>query len=452
MDRKNVTTLASDSKPVLTPFQALARYREELSVKLADNTMGMLPGVIGTIFFERGSQPDVRQGILDCFDRFDEMFGEYLKGGKDTDLGKFTKRNANGIERIRRAISETPSYIQVGVLRSSAIDQDTAADYNIGVLTGIALQEDYVSPTGRLRVPKGKESGLSHLKFNVPMDLVVTIQGLAKYEEFLHYICEKLVVRGGYGGLAPVAAFSYHRYMPQEWALAERFSGLEIDSTAHLQKQEYDPVSYEGESKDDLTAAYDHLHPGAKVARWGFIKGVNWYTILGELFIDRLGGEDAIRQKLDRSDIHIERANACLMIRAGDFPRLGAPEEGLPEPYVFVNSVLRVLRDPKPDALHTYIPDLPSADVKNARAWAARFDLPDAPPIPEPPTIVPQPVKREPARRSVRGGSPCPEAGWWLTPAKPGSRRYFEAGEIMPVIEGSSWGTTSWHWSPDESR
>ncbi|WP_244120515.1 type VI immunity family protein [Burkholderia gladioli] len=209
MDRKNVTTLASDSKPVLTPFQALARYREELSVKLADNTMGMLPGVIGTIFFERGSQPDVRQGILDCFDRFDEMFGEYLKGGKDTDLGKFTKRNANGIERIRRAISETPSYIQVGVLRSSAIDQDTAADYNIGVLTGIALQEDYVSPTGRLRVPKGKESSLSHLKFNVPMDLVVTTQGLTKYEEFLHYICEKLVVRGGYGGLAPVAAFSY---------------------------------------------------------------------------------------------------------------------------------------------------------------------------------------------------------------------------------------------------
>ncbi|WP_425126681.1 hypothetical protein [Burkholderia gladioli] len=61
MDRKNVITLASDSKPVLTPFQALARYREELSVKLADNTMGMLPGVIGTIFFERGSQPDVRQ-------------------------------------------------------------------------------------------------------------------------------------------------------------------------------------------------------------------------------------------------------------------------------------------------------------------------------------------------------------------------------------------------------
>ncbi len=104
---------------------------------------------------------------------------------------------------------------------------------------------------------------------------------------------------------------------------------------------------------------------------------MNWYTILGELFIERLGGEAKIREELGRPDIHIERANACLLIRAGNFPRLGAPEEGLPEPYVFVNSVLRVLRDPKPDALDT------------AHAWAARFDLPDAPPIPEPPKIVP---------------------------------------------------------------
>ncbi|AJX70635.1 MULTISPECIES: type VI immunity family protein [Burkholderia] len=442
----------SDSKPVLTPLQALSRYQEDLSVRLADNSMGVLPGVIGTVFFERGSQPEVRQAILDCFDRFDEMFGEHLKGGKDADLGKFTTRNAKGVEKIRRAISDTPSYMQVSVLRSSATDQDTAAEFNIGVLTGTALQEDYVSPTGRLRVPKGRETGLSHLKFNVPMNLVTTAEGVAKYEEFLRYVCNKLVVRGGYGGLAPVLAYSYHRYMPQEWALAERFSGLDIDSTAHLQKQEYDPVSYEGESKDDLTASYDHLHPGAKVGRWGFIKGVNWFTILGELFIERLGGEAAIREKLDRPDIHIERANACLMIRAGDFPRLGAPEEGLPEPYVFVNSVLRVLRDPKPDALHTYIPDLPSADVKNARKWVARFDLPDAPPIPEPPTIVPPPVNREPARQSVRGGSACPEAGWWHTPAKAGSRRYFEVGEIMPVIEGSSWGTTNWHWSPNQKQ
>ncbi|MGU7772008.1 type VI immunity family protein [Burkholderia sp. MR1-5-21] len=440
----------SDSKPVLTPFQAFARYQEDLSVRLADNTMGVLPGAIGTVFFERGSQPDVRQAILDCFDRFDEMFGEHLKGGKDADLGKFTKRNAKGVEKIRGAIIDTPSYSEVSVLRSSATDQDTAAEYNIGTLTGIANPEDYVSPSGWI-AKKGQESGLSYLKFNVPMELVTTDGGITQYEEFLRYVCSKLAVQGGYGGLAPILPYSYHRFMPQEWALAERFSGLEIDSTAHLQSREYDPLSYEGESTEAMTAFYPDLHPGAKVGRWGFIKGVNWYTILGELFIKRLGGEAVIREKLDRPDIHIERANACLMIRAGDFPRLGAPEEGLPEPYVFVNSVLRVLRDPKPDALHTYIPDLPSADTKNARAWVARFDLPDAPPIPDPPTVVPSAKSASPGHASVPGGSPCPTAGWWQTPAKAGSRQYFETGAIMPVIQGSAWGTTYWNWSPNQN-
>jgi hypothetical protein len=44
----------------------------------------------------------------------------------------------------------------------------------------------------------------------------------------------------------------------------------------------------------------------------------------------------------------------------------------------------------------------------------------------------------------VPGGEPCPEAGWWFTFALPGSRRYFEKGEVMPVIKGNSFGDTNW--------
>lgn len=123
---------------------------------------------------------------------------------------------------------------------------------------------------------------------------------------------------------------------------------------------------------------------------------------------------------------------------------MGAPKEGLPEPYVFVNKVLHVLRNPKPDGLHFYDPHLPNADSKHARSWEARFDFPDAPPIPEPPRVVPpSPGKR---RNSVPGGSPCPEAGWWYTHAMQNSGRYFKQGEIMPAIEGSKWGATLWIW------
>lgn len=49
------------------------------------------------------------------------------------------------------------------------------------------------------------------------------------------------------------------------------------------------------------------------------------------------------------------------------------------------------------------------------------------------------------------GGESCPQAGWWFTPALRGSRRYFKLGEVMPVIEGSDYGSTFWQWDIDQS-
>jgi len=53
-------------------------------------------------------------------------------------------------------------------------------------------------------------------------------------------------------------------------------------------------------------------------------------------------------------------------------------------------------------------------------------------------------------RPNVAAGQPCPEAGWWFTPAKTGSRRYFKQGETMPAV-GGDYGLTFWQWSPDQS-
>jgi hypothetical protein len=42
-------------------------------------------------------------------------------------------------------------------------------------------------------------------------------------------------------------------------------------------------------------------------------------------------------------------------------------------------------------------------------------------------------------------GQPCPREGFWVTPAKTNSRRYFHAGEVMPDV-GSDYGATIWQW------
>lgn len=53
-------------------------------------------------------------------------------------------------------------------------------------------------------------------------------------------------------------------------------------------------------------------------------------------------------------------------------------------------------------------------------------------------------------RSNVPAGQPCPEAGWWFTPAQSGSRRYFKQDESMPSL-GGDYGETLWQWSPDQS-
>ncbi|QOK91520.1 DUF1911 domain-containing protein [Ralstonia pseudosolanacearum] len=45
---------------------------------------------------------------------------------------------------------------------------------------------------------------------------------------------------------------------------------------------------------------------------------------------------------------------------------------------------------------------------------------------------------------------PCPKAGYWFTPAKAGSRRYFQQGEVMPAAT-SGYGSTIWQWDNDQS-
>ena len=242
------------SRPVvLTPFAAHARYFEDLSVRMPDNSFAVRPGVIGTVYFSGGSKPEGRQGLLACFDHFDELFGEHLISGKDKDLAKFGKKTAKGVQKIRKAISDTPEFRQVSVMRSSALDPTIAPEYQIRTLTGRASPEDYVAPTG-YKVTKGEEKELSYLKFSVPMELVTRQEGLEQYEQFLRFVSEQLNVRYGYGGLSAVTAYNYHNWQAQEWAIAERFSGIEIDCCAHLGKEEYDPLSYEGEAPNGMTA------------------------------------------------------------------------------------------------------------------------------------------------------------------------------------------------------
>jgi hypothetical protein len=54
-------------------------------------------------------------------------------------------------------------------------------------------------------------------------------------------------------------------------------------------------------------------------------------------------------------------------------------------------------------------------------------------------------------RLRCEGGQPCPQAGYWSTPAAPDSRRAFKTGDVMPVFPNSLWGATIWYWDAEQT-
>ena len=65
-------------------------------------------------------------------------------------------------------------------------------------------------------------------------------------------------------------------------------------------------------------------------------------------------------------------------------------------------------------------------------------------PTPEQSVAAARPAP-EPRRIRCEGGEPCPQGGWWFTPAKADSRRHFQEGELMPNFQ-SDYGKTIWQW------
>jgi hypothetical protein len=53
--------------------------------------------------------------------------------------------------------------------------------------------------------------------------------------------------------------------------------------------------------------------------------------------------------------------------------------------------------------------------------------------------------------RRCEGGKPCPETGYWFTPAKLDSQQSFFQGDIMPIYQ-TDYGDTIWYWVQGQVR
>ncbi|MFH6597416.1 type VI immunity family protein [Ectopseudomonas khazarica] len=370
-------------------MNALEKLKErapDLEFELPDGAPAIKLGLIVTLYFKEGYTAESKKKVVECFERFYEEFKSDLKWQAGEKYQKLTPERFN---KQSKFLLETTPNEQYEWHISSAKNEKESRAYSLQAMNSFEIHGDKT---------------LSYIKLTMPWSILSEPNGSARYQKWLVYLCNQVNAAHGYGGLSSSLPYDYDSYMPAEYQLAQNYMGLEVDTLAYWMGNRLQ----------------EH------------IKGVNWFTVLGNAYVDRLGGEDAIRHSLSgRGDIDFFNYDYGLIIRAGQYPDLGAAEDGPPAAYVAVNKVVKPVRIPNPDSLHSYSPYGDCFDEESTARWYARFDREHEDHIPS----------------SIPAGQPCSREGYWYSPAKQSSRRHFRQGEIMPELKDSSWGATIWYWS-----
>jgi hypothetical protein len=311
----------------------IEKWLPEASVKYKDGSPAVNLGLIITVFFKNGHTPDVRRKMVECVDRYYDEFKPYLR--KTLPVKKWTKITENNYARQKHTILDsTPEEIIDWVL-SSASESYLAPDYGI-LIMGKRIFHN--------------ENNRSVIKLIFPLSLLKEPDGKERYESWLLWLCNTFEVESGYAGLSFILPYAFERMFPYEYALAQRFSGVMVDSLGTLEG---------GEAVEGL-------------------KGACWYTILGTPWLERLGGENVVSRRLVKTpEINLLSYNNGVIMKAGELPPpLGEKRtEGLPRLLVKINQIILPVRYDGHKGLHFYSEyENHQFDEESSMKWFARFD------------------------------------------------------------------------------
>ncbi|HDT5221218.1 TPA: DUF3396 domain-containing protein [Enterobacter roggenkampii] len=368
----------------------IEKWLPEASVKYKDGSPAVNLGLIITVFFKNGHTPDVRRKMVECVDRYYGEFKPCLR--KTLSVKKWTKITENNYARQRQVILDsTPEEIFDWVL-SSASESYLAPDYEILIMGERVFHN---------------ENNRSVIKLVFPLSLLKEPDGKERYENWLLWLCNTFDVESGYSGLSFVLPYAFERMFPYEYALAQRFSGVMVDSIGTL----------EG---------------GAAVIG---LKGACWYTILGNPWLEKLVGENDVARRLANTpEISLLSYNNGVILKAGELPPgLGEmKKEGLPPLLVKINQIIRPVRYDEPRSLHFYSSyENHQFNKESTMKWYRRFDEASALLDSEEPE-----TSSEPVRITRWTDENALHAGQWAAIVN-GTTEYIQTreGQKMPAFE-----------------
>ncbi|CNG11231.1 DUF3396 domain-containing protein [Yersinia similis] len=368
----------------------IEKWLPEASVKYKDGSPAVNLGLIITVFFKDGHTPEIRRKMVECVDRFYVEFKPHLK--KTLPGKKWTAITEKNYAKQKQAILDsTPEEIFDWTL-SSATESYLAPDYGI-LIMGKRIFHN--------------ENNRSVVKLTFPLSLLKESDGKERYQNWLMWLCDTFAVESGYAGLSFILPYSFERMFPYEFALAQRFSGVMVDSIGTLEGG------------------------GAAIS----LKGACWYTILGVPWLEKLGGIEKLKHRLANTpEISLLPYNNGIILKAGELPpSLGEIKtEGLPPLLVKVNQLIQPVRFNESRSLHFYSEyENLQFDKESTMKWYRRFD--EASDLLDKEEID---KSYEPVRITRWTDETAPYSGRWASIIN-GTTQYIQMreGQKLPVFE-----------------
>jgi Protein of unknown function (DUF3396) len=299
-----------------------------------DGRVALRIGLVATMFFAESWTRPVRETVVDAAEEYIRQFRPYLRWA----------------EHPRTMHMHPIDSKKVPFPRSWLPQHEDNEDWSFGFHggeTNEATSEFQVSAMGSNAVEKDP----GYFQMYLPLTWFAEHPGT--FQEFVLGFARRLRPLSGYAGIGVQEALSLgprEPYMATVRQIAERFPGLEIESN------------------------YVHtIHVGEG------IKGVNWLTLLGDRWVQQIGGLDYLRTRLS-DDFELTPYDGGLMIQAGPKPQIGdVTTNRWPRHYVTLAKVLKPIQIKEHYAFHLDNPDpkgAPRLDAisNSSEAWLFRFD------------------------------------------------------------------------------
>jgi hypothetical protein len=284
-------------------------------------------GIVITLYIEEPYHQSIRMGSVECIEEYIELVKPYLR---------WVSLMGNRIKNFRKT--------QLAPI-SAQISQLDPMDYFEMILSGAEKVEmaNHYNLVALLR-GKRKFKRMGFLTATLPFGFLEK-QPTGFLQKLVVCWCNRLKAFHGYAGFAIMRSVDYayaEKAEPYLHPMVKRFPGMEIDMpSSHLQ----------------------YCTDG--------IKGINWLTILSNIFLERLGGKINLKAKLG-DEFPFYDYKGGTVIQAGPYPQIGDMDQNnIPLHYQKLYRQVRPIQAEYPDILIETPQGIDAQEF--AQEWLKRF-------------------------------------------------------------------------------